>query len=511
MARDYAKHCPLSPMKNCLLVTAIILIITQAVGCQRVKVLKEVEAYPTESVILRCQFVEGAGGETKLTQVSWIWEPVEGQRDNIAVYHPTYGESFPTSVFSGRVSFLQQTLYNPSINITNLRMADAGRFTCEYATYPSGNAQGTTNLVMLARPKNSAFAMTVQANNSGSLVVVAQCVSANGKPGANIKWMGFDDGHENVTFTQAPNGTVTVISQYMIVPKSENHNKDVTCIVNQRTQDKPQTFPVKLSVEYPPSVTIEGYDNNWYMGRSDAFLTCQADGNPAPSVTWNVLSGSMPVTVQINANRLTVRKVDEAVNTTFVCEGKNRLGASKGQVTTTIIAQRKVPAYVPSTLSILGSIVAVITVLALVSGAIIFVRKRKQRAEDADGPPKHKPPPPMKTSSSTEMLNKPLPPPVKTELTQPLSDKSYYETSGEPVTDLDVCDDDDNIGGRAANGGTATNLEDSIEYANNGESFNTEALPPYSNADSHRNEQEPPPPSSSVARGESFVSAAMYV
>lgn len=39
-----------------------------AASCQRVKVVPEVEAYPTESVDLRCQFVDG--GNTKLTQVT---------------------------------------------------------------------------------------------------------------------------------------------------------------------------------------------------------------------------------------------------------------------------------------------------------------------------------------------------------------------------------------------------------------------------------------------------------
>lgn len=82
-------------------------------------------------------------------QVSWIWEPTDGQRDNIAVFHPTYGQSFPNLAFKDRVVFLHNSLENPSIRISNLRMSDAGRYTCEYATYPSGNEQGTTTLVML--------------------------------------------------------------------------------------------------------------------------------------------------------------------------------------------------------------------------------------------------------------------------------------------------------------------------------------------------------------------------
>lgn len=86
-------------------------------------------------------------------QVSWIFEHTDGQRDNIAVYHPTYGESFPNQSFRGRVVFLQKSLENPSIRISNLKMSDAGRYTCEYATYPTGNEQGTTTLIMLGELK----------------------------------------------------------------------------------------------------------------------------------------------------------------------------------------------------------------------------------------------------------------------------------------------------------------------------------------------------------------------
>ncbi|MEQ2160996.1 hypothetical protein GOODEAATRI_005125 [Goodea atripinnis] len=51
--------------------------------------------------------------------------------------------------FRDRVVFLHNDLKIPSIRINNLRMSDAGRYTCEYATYPSGNEQGTTTLIML--------------------------------------------------------------------------------------------------------------------------------------------------------------------------------------------------------------------------------------------------------------------------------------------------------------------------------------------------------------------------
>ena len=45
------------------------------------------------------------------------------------------------------------------------------------------------------------------------------------------------------------------------------------------------------------------------------------------------MSGEMPDTVQISGNELKVLKVDDTVNTTFVCEVKNRIGTNRDQVT----------------------------------------------------------------------------------------------------------------------------------------------------------------------------------
>ncbi|GLD72835.1 nectin-2-like protein, partial [Lates japonicus] len=82
----------------------------------------------------------------------------------------------------------------------------------------------------------------------------------------------------------------------------------------------------------------EGYDNNWYVGRADATLLCLANANPAPTtITWTAASGSLPDTVVVDCNKLMVRKVDDVVNTTFICEVKNKHGASKHQITTIVI------------------------------------------------------------------------------------------------------------------------------------------------------------------------------
>lgn len=86
-------------------------------------------------------------------QVTWIYEPKEGERINIAVFHPNFDPNYPDSPVKGRVSFTPSppSLASPSIQISEVRMTDEGRYICEYATYPSGNEQGITHLVMLGK------------------------------------------------------------------------------------------------------------------------------------------------------------------------------------------------------------------------------------------------------------------------------------------------------------------------------------------------------------------------
>uniref|UniRef100_A0A8C1J204 Nectin cell adhesion molecule 3 n=1 Tax=Cyprinus carpio TaxID=7962 RepID=A0A8C1J204_CYPCA len=487
-------------MINCCLILCACLLSSQAVWSQRVRVEPEVTAYPNGSVNLRCEFSDS--GSTKLTQVSWMFERVEGDRHNIAVFHPLYGASFPNKDFDGRVSFTRGSLENPSIRIDKLRMADAGRYICEYATYPSGNEQGTTTLIMLAKPKNSAIAIPVQAGSSE--VVVARCEAAQGKPEATISWITAIAGRYNHTSVPEMDGTVTVKSEYRMIPTPSENGKEITCLVNQRTQIEPKSFPLKLVVEYPPTVTIEGYDNNWYMGRTDAVLTCQADANPAPTnVTWRALSGQLPPSVRVDQNRLLVRKVDETVNTTFVCEAKNSLGSGKKELVAMVIDQ-PLPAPTSNAGPVVGGIIAAIIILCLIGAGVAMYHKRRQSIANGEGPPKHKPPPPMKSGSSTEMLNKPQDKTTTITETQPLSnyETNYYETnSAEPVTDLD----DDNTG-PPANGGTPTVWDGSGQPPEKDDTTD-ETLPPYEPADQNDVEAA----YTNVAREESFMSKAMLV
>ncbi|XP_042345282.1 poliovirus receptor homolog isoform X1 [Plectropomus leopardus] len=377
MARhDARKWHDCSKMIGLLCLVASILLQHGASG-QRVKVEPEVLSYPGQTVNLRCAFTDATG--IQLTMVTWIYEPKDGERINIAVFHPNFDPNYPESPVKGRVSFAPSppNLASPSIQISDVRMTDEGKYICEYATYPSGNEQGITFLVMLAKPQNSASTITVDAGTKP--VVVARCVSMDGRPAAQISWVTTANGNATTVSKPGADNTVTVTSEYRMVPTAADNGKDISCIVAHRTQTKADSFPMKLVVQYAPQVTILGYDNNWYVGRTNVVLTCQATSNPLPLTTlWTTMSGEKPDTVQINGNELKVLKVDDAVNTTFVCEVKNRIGVGRDQVTVFV----REPSVNPSNVgvvagAVIGSLLALLLVAALI--AVLVTRSRRQQ------------------------------------------------------------------------------------------------------------------------------------
>ncbi|XP_062277789.1 nectin-2 isoform X1 [Scomber scombrus] len=376
MARHDARNWhDCTKMTRLFLVASILLL--QGASGQRVKVEPEVTSYPGQTVNLRCAFTDATG--IQLTMVTWIYEPKEGERLNIAVFHPNFDPNYPDSPVKGRVSFTPSppSLTSPSIQISNVGMTDEGKYICEYATYPSGNEQGITYLVMLAKPQNSATIVTVDAGTKP--VVVARCESKDGRPAAQISWVTTANGNATTVSKPGTDNTVTVTSEYRMVPTAKDNGKDISCVVSHRTQVKPDSHAMKLAIQYAPQVSITGYDNNWYVGRTNVVLTCQATGNPVPvTVQWKTMTGEMPDTVQIKDNQLKVLKVDDAVNTTFVCEVKNRIGTGKDQVTAIV----REPSVNPSNAgvvagAVIGSLLALLLVAALI--AVLVTRSRRQQ------------------------------------------------------------------------------------------------------------------------------------
>lgn len=393
---------------------------------QHVRVEHSVSGFVGSQMALRCQFVD-PGKTVTVTQVAWVKDPA-GTKINLAVHNPDLGTTYPSVPEIGdRFRFRAPSLTDATLIIDPLQMRDDGIYSCEFATFPEGNQEGTTNLTILARPTNTGTALLVRAG--AAEVAVASCRSSGGKPPSVISWRGAVMHNTSSETVLESDGTSTVTGKFLAVPTGHMDGEEVECIVTQQTLEMPLAIPIALSIQYPPIVTIEGYDGDWFLNREHASITCNVKANPtADTYNWKMNGGEMPSSIRVVGHQLTVDSVSYKVNGTFTCEASNSLGKSSGSVD---IVVRDVPLQSGSaTGAIVGGIIAAIVILTVLVTAFLIFRRQRKNAQDANEeddlqPPSYKPPPPKvvlddsgKTENEHLMEDIPL-------------RNAYYETNAE--------------------------------------------------------------------------------
>ncbi|XP_006901317.1 PREDICTED: poliovirus receptor [Elephantulus edwardii] len=188
---------------------------------------------------------------------------------------------------------------------------------------------------MWFKPQDLVEALEVRGPPHPDPVPAARCVSAGGHPPANISWSLPLNWQVNTS--QAPGplpGTDTVTSLLLVVPSSEVDLKNVTCVVDHAGFPAPHLLPVTLSVHYAPEVSILGYDDNWYIGRSEVTLNCDIRSNPEPTgYEWSTTGGPLPSFVVSQGHQIFIPAVNESVNTTFFCNATNAIGTGHAALT----------------------------------------------------------------------------------------------------------------------------------------------------------------------------------
>ncbi|XP_076987607.1 nectin-2 isoform X1 [Tamandua tetradactyla] len=405
----------------------LLLLLFQENGAQdlQVRMLPQVSGRLGETVQLPCHLLSPAP-EVYVSQVTWLRLDAAGGSQSVAIFHPSYGPSFP-SLGPGkeRLSFVTtgqgtgagqgtgSELRDATLAIKELTVEDEGNYTCEFATFPLGNSRGITWLRAIAQPQNHAEAQEVTL--SLDPVPVARCVSSGGRPPPHISWVSPHlDGE--VTENQVPGplpGTVTVTSRFTLVPLGRVDGEKVTCKVEHESFEEPTLLPVTLTVRYPPEVSISGYDDNWYLGRTEAALSCDVRSNPEPTgYDWSTTSGIFPASTVTHGPQLIIHSVDTSVNTTFICTVTNAVGTGRAEL---VVLVRDTPntAGAGATGGIIGGIIAAIIATAVAATVILICRQQQkeqrlqgtEEEEDLEGPPSYKPPTPKAKLEELEMTS----------------------------------------------------------------------------------------------------------
>ncbi|XP_058136386.1 nectin-2 [Dasypus novemcinctus] len=414
-----ARAGPLSPSKlsRTLPLLLLLLLLPRESGAQhvRVRVPPEVRGRLGETVELPCHLLPLAP-EVHVSQVTWLRLDAAKGNPNVAVFHPSFGPSFPSSEpGQERLSFVATgegattDLRDATLALKRLAVEDEGNYTCEFATFPRGTGRGVTWLRAIAQPQNHAEAQEVAL--SLEPVPVARCVSTGGRPPARISWFSRLDGE--ATESQVPGplpGTVTVTSRFALVPLGRVDGEKVTCKVEHESFEEPVLLPLTLTVRYPPEVSITGYDDNWYLGRTEVTLSCDVRSNPEPTgYDWSTTSGVFPASAVAHGPQLVIRSVDSLVNTTFICTVTNAVGTGRAEQ---VVLVRDTPntAGAGATGGIIGGIIAAIIATAVAATGILICRQQRKEQrlqgpeeDDLEGPPSYKPPTPKAKLEEPEM------------------------------------------------------------------------------------------------------------
>uniref|UniRef100_A0A8J8XMH1 Poliovirus receptor-related protein 2 isoform delta n=1 Tax=Callithrix jacchus TaxID=9483 RepID=A0A8J8XMH1_CALJA len=422
MARAAALLPSRSPPTPLLWPLLLLLPLLRETGAQdvRVQVLPEVRGQLGGTVELPCHLLPPLPG-LFVSLVTWERSDVPAEQQNVAAFHPKLGASFPSpepgserlSFVSAKQSTGQDTeaeLQDATLAFQGLTVEDEGNYTCEFATFPKGPVRGLTSLRVIATPQNHAEAQEVTLSLDPA--PVARCISKEGRPPARISWLSSLDGEAKET--QVPGtlaGTVTVTSRFILVPLGRADGVTVTCKVEHESLEEPALIPVTLSVRYPPEVSISGYDDNWYLGRTDVTLNCDVRSNPEPTgYDWSTTSGTFPTSAVAQGSQLVIHAVDSLFNTTFICTVTNAVGTGRAEQ---VIFVRETPntAGAGATGGIIGGIIAAIIATAVAATGILICRQQRKEQtlqgaeedEDLEGPPSYKPPTPKAKLEEQEM------------------------------------------------------------------------------------------------------------
>ncbi|XP_072281365.1 nectin-2 isoform X3 [Pyxicephalus adspersus] len=350
---------------QCPLLLLLLGLLCTVIEAQQISVNDKVTGTLGQQVNLPCT-ISSNDPNIRVSQIMW-----EKGGSSIAVFSPQHGThvSEPTNF-----QLIEPSASSATLRLPSVRAADEGNYTCEVTFFPAGNRKATTKLVVSAMPLNFAQANT-EAIANGEEQTVATCRSSNGRPPSQISWQTSLPGNVTTTMTNNTDGTYTVVSRYVMTPTSQADRMPITCVITHESVEVP--IPLKLSVMYPPEVTVEGFDDNWHLKRNGVFLTCSAKGNPPPtSFIWKTTDGSpLPPTVRAKDNMLYVDEVDERVNRSFICEVTNALGSRAFRQD--VLVREHAMQTQTNAGAIAGGVIGVILVLLLLAAIIFIVIKRK--------------------------------------------------------------------------------------------------------------------------------------
>ncbi|KAJ1080836.1 hypothetical protein NDU88_001025 [Pleurodeles waltl] len=357
----------------------IVLLLLSFEGCLSgvVKTEDSITAVLGLDVELPCYY--HAKGAEKVSQVAWSKRTSSGQYEAIVVLNTEYG-AYVESPYKDRVK--EQSPMVPedgSIILKNAVQADEGIYQCRFNTFPAGNFEASLKLTVLVPPLPS-LNPGLQLTEGQGKTLAASC-TAEGNPVPRLSWETEVKG-ENITRTAVHPRSVSVTSEYYLVPHQHMNGKTLTCIISHPGLQEEKRITHVLRVGYLSDASLLGQEEDWYVGRVGASLKCVIEGHPKPDFNWTRVNGTLPQGVKAEGNTLIFQTpLSFEDGGIYICQASNGIATRQTRASISI-AGSETQKFSLVSVSVISVAVIAGVLLAILLVAMILVsryHKRKTR------------------------------------------------------------------------------------------------------------------------------------
>ncbi|TRY97919.1 hypothetical protein DNTS_034143 [Danionella cerebrum] len=323
MTAYYLRNYPIRPGLSGR-VLLMLSFVSGLVSGSQVIVPSKVNAVLGKNVTLSCKVQ--VDSNLSLTQSSWERKLPTGWV-TLAVYNPEFG-IFILPENERRLSFRSPSMHDATIVLEDVGFADIGIYTCKVATFPLGNTQASTTVSVLVEPKVYVSAGSSALIDGGNETTVATCIAERARPPAEVSWETNLYGTSEAHMQDDANGTITTQVHYSWQPSRHAQGHTLTCVVKHPALQSDFRIPYIINVQFVPDILVLGYDGDWYVGRENVQLKCQAKANPpAQHFRWIRLDGEMPNGAEMVNNSLVfTRPLQKNDSGVYRCEVANEIG-----------------------------------------------------------------------------------------------------------------------------------------------------------------------------------------
>ncbi|XP_073441408.1 neural cell adhesion molecule 1 isoform X2 [Dendrobates tinctorius] len=222
-------------------------------------------------------------------------------------------------------------LANNYLQIRNIKRTDEGTYRCEGRILARGEINyKDIQVIVNVPPTVRARQVDVNATASMGESVTVSC-EADGFPEPEISWTKrgetIEDGDDKYSFTDE-------MSEMTIHGIEKDDEADYNCIAENKAGDSEAT--IRLRVYAKPKITY--VENKTAVEQDNEItLTCEASGDPLPSITWRTatrniseeemtLDGRIVVQGHIRMSSLTLKKIKYTDAGEYFCVASNNIG-----------------------------------------------------------------------------------------------------------------------------------------------------------------------------------------